>query len=172
MMTSLGKEIKQEGVKVIRFLESIAQKLATDLLTRKGDRGRGNRKGEIREIEWKYNWPGDANGVIEAVVAKYVEEFGQCAASADNAERGQQDVPANERSTKLVTRSVGHKLLSSKNDQHVDTDVVEAGRPVAVEPHFGVGVLKIIFELEDVWVVGHSHQIHPVDIAWRGICYV
>lgn len=93
---------------------------------------------------------GDANGVIEAVVAKYVEEFGQCAASANNAERGQQDVPANERSTKLVTRSVGHKLLSSKNDQHVDTDVVEAGRPVAVEPHFGVGVLKIIFELEDV----------------------
>jgi len=94
-----------------------------------------------------------------------VEEFRQCAASAKNTESGQHDVPADQRATKLITWSISHKLLSGKNDEHVDANVVKAGRPVAVEPHFGVGVLEIIFKLEDVRVVGHSHQIHPADVT-------
>ena len=100
--------------------------------------------------------------MVEAVVAKDVEKFRQCAASADDAEGSQHDVPAYERTTKLVTRSIGHKLLPGEYDEHVDADIVEAGCPVAVEPHFGINVLKVILEFEDVRIIGHSHQIHAV----------
>ena len=111
--------------------------------------------------------------MIEAVVAEDMEKFGQRTTSADNTEGGQHDVPADKRSPKLVTRSIGHQLLAGENDQHVDADIVEAGRPVAVEPQFGIRVLKVIFELEDVRVVGHRHQIHhPIVVGCRRIGYV
>lgn len=72
--------------------------------------------------------------MVEADVVGDVKQFGNGAESADNAESGEQDIPADERAAELVTRPVGHPLLDGKDDQDVDAHVVEAAGPVPVEP--------------------------------------
>ena len=102
--------------------------------------------------------PGNADRVIEAQMTSDVQNFGHCATSADDAECSEHYVPANERSTKFVARPVGHPLLAGEYDQHVNAHIVKTGRPVAVEPNFGVRVLELVFKLENVRIVGHRHK--------------
>ncbi len=92
-----------------------------------------------------------------------VSQFRDGPAGADDAEGGQHQIPADERDPKLITRTIGHPLLTGENDKHVDTDVVEAASPVAIKPNLGIRVLKFIFKFEDVRVIGHRHHhwIHP-----------
>ena len=97
--------------------------------------------------------------MIEAKVASDVEQFGDGPARADDAERGQHQIPADERSPQLVARPVGHQLLAGEYDQHVNADIVETARPVSIEPNLGVRVLELVFEFENVRVIRHRHQV-------------
>lgn len=101
--------------------------------------------------------PGYTDGMVNAKMASDVDQFGNGAASSDDAERGQHQVPADERSSKFVTRSVGHQLLAGEDDQHVNADVVETSRPVAIKPNFRIRVLELVFKFEDVRIIGHRH---------------
>jgi hypothetical protein len=91
-------------------------------------------------------------------MASDVKNFGHRAASANNAECGEHYIPADEWSTEFVTRPVGHPLLAGKYDEHVNAHIVKTGRPVAVEPHFGIRVFKFVFKFENVRIVGHRHK--------------
>lgn len=91
-------------------------------------------------------------------MASDVQNFGHRSASANDAECSEHYVPANERSTEFVTRAVCHPLLAGEYDEHVNAHIVKTGRPIAVEPHFGVSVLKLVFKLENVRIVGHRHE--------------
>lgn len=103
--------------------------------------------------------PGNADGMIEAEIPSDVDQLGDGATGSDNAEGGQHDVPADERSSEFVARPIGHQLLASENDQHVNADIVETARPVPVEPNLGVRVLEFVLELEDVRIIRHRHQV-------------
>jgi len=96
-----------------------------------------------------------------------VHELWHCASCSDNAKSGQQEVPEDEWPAKFVARSISHKLLAGEDDQHIYADIVKADGPVRSKPHLGVRVLELIFELEDVGVVGHRHHLHAVHLGRR-----
>lgn len=106
--------------------------------------------------------------MVEAELTSDVNQFRNGPARTDDAERGQHDIPANERSSQFVARSVGHQLLAGEDDQHVNADIVETSGPVAVEPNLGVRVLELVFEFEDVRIVGHHHMIHAFGCGCSG----
>jgi len=106
---------------------------------------------------------GHADRVIQSVIGDDVQDFRYGTTGSDDTESGQHQIPGDERSAQFVTRSVGHPLLTGEDDQHVNADVVEADGPVRHKPHLGVRVLKLIFKLEDVRVVGHGNHFHAVD---------
>lgn len=107
--------------------------------------------------------------MINAEISGDVNQFWNGTARANDAKRGQHQVPADERSPKFVTWPVGHQLLAGENDQHVNTDIVETSSPVSVEPNLGVRVFKFVLEFENVRIIGHRHQMVHV-VAGLGCC--
>lgn len=54
--------------------------------------------------------------------------------------------------------SILHKILSTKNHQHVGPTIVEYPCPVLNHPYAGMLMYKLIFKVKDVWIIRrHLH---------------
>lgn len=98
--------------------------------------------------------------MVNAVSGQDVEKLGDGPASSHDAEQGQEQVPADQRSSHLEPRPGGHDLLTGEHQKEVEAARVEAdGSPVGHHPCLGLGVLEVSLEVEDVRVVGSDQEV-------------
>ena len=101
-----------------------------------------------------FNETGHADGVVQAVVAKHMEQLRGSAGGSTQAEEGQGSVPHGKHPAKLEPRPTLHVVLAAEDEHHVDPHVVETRSPVLGHPHSRVLVHELLFEVEHIGVVG------------------
>lgn len=101
------------------------------------------------------------------MVFEGVQQLGQGAAGADDAEARERRVPHDEHAPELEARPTLHVVLAAENEDHVDADVVKSILPVFDHPHARVLVHELLLEVEHVRVVGHRGH-RQVQVRHRG----
>lgn len=103
------------------------------------------------------NLPRNTDWMINSIVLQNMNQFWCSSASSNNTESGQKCVPDNQSLPQSEPRSILHQMLATKNDQNVNATVPKSNGPIFLHPCFGIQVLKFVFKVEHIGIVGwHS----------------
>ncbi len=87
-----------------------------------------------------------------------IKSFWNGAVGSHDGKCSQDKVPERQGTRHLIPRSIFHPVLTRKDEEHIDSDIVEARRPISFHPSLGWDLVKFLLQLKDGRVVGHGYK--------------